>query len=73
MADCFHLMSLIQITLGQIAKSFFFSYTGNLVGSLLMVAAVSASGVLAGNAMPAYVAVAKTSLPFGTVSKARPH
>ena len=38
---------------------------GNLVGSLIMVALVWASGALAGNAMPAEVAFVKTSLPWG--------
>ena len=58
----------LQITATQLAKNFFFSYLGNFVGSLLLVAAASVSGVFAGNMMPVTAAVAKTSLPFAAVS-----
>ena len=48
-----------------LARSWVLSYVGNLVGSLLMVALVWASGALAGNRMPAEVAFVKTSSPWG--------
>ncbi len=60
-----HCCASLQISLGTLVKSWFFSYSGNLVGSLLMVVAVNASGALAGNTMPAALAVAKTSMPWG--------
>lgn len=50
----------------ELMRNWFFSYAGNLVGSLLMVVAVAAAGSLVGNAMPVNMAVAKTSLDFGT-------
>lgn len=54
-----------KIKAGDLAKNWFWSYTGNLVGSLAMVAAVVYSGVMAGNMMPVNAAVAKCSLPLG--------
>ena len=53
-----------KATWGQLMKSWFVSYAGNLVGSLFMVAAVYATGLLATNPMPVAVATMKTSLPF---------
>ncbi len=58
-------LSLSQIKVGDLAKNWFWSYTGNLVGSLAMVAAVVYSGVMAGNMMPVNAAVVKSSLPLG--------
>jgi formate/nitrite transporter len=55
-----------KISFGQLGKNFFFSYTGNFVGSLMIVAAVLAAGSLTGNSMATNAAVAKTSLPWGT-------
>jgi len=53
-----------KATWGGLAKNWFWSYIGNFIGSLLMVGLVVASGLLAGNQMPANMAVAKTSLPW---------
>lgn len=55
-----------EMSVKELMRNWFFSYAGNLVGSLLMVAAVAAAGSLVGNAMPVNMAVAKTSLDFGT-------
>ncbi|EFJ43734.1 hypothetical protein VOLCADRAFT_106673 [Volvox carteri f. nagariensis] len=49
----------------DLAKNWIWSYVGNLIGSLLMVALVAASGLLAASPVPANMAVAKTAIPFG--------
>lgn len=48
-------------------KNWTWSYLGNLIGSLLMVGLVAASGLLSSSLISANMAVAKTSLPFGQV------
>ena len=53
-----------QATWGGMMKNWFWSWTGNLLGSLFMVAAVYATGLLAGNPVPANVATMKATLPF---------
>lgn len=51
-------------TMGQLVKSWVFSYFGNLVGCLLAISVFSAAGVTS-TANPAVaIATAKTSLPF---------
>lgn len=55
-----------KIGFGQLMKNFFFSYTGNFVGSLLVVALMVASGSMVGNSMLINAAINKTALPFGT-------
>ncbi|GLC67464.1 hypothetical protein PLESTF_000560300 [Pleodorina starrii] len=49
----------------DLAKNWIWSYTGNLIGSLLMVGLVAATGLLASSPVPANMAVAKTAIPFG--------
>eukprot|EP00879_Flechtneria_rotunda_P001112 GHRR01001254.1.p1 GENE.GHRR01001254.1~~GHRR01001254.1.p1 ORF type:complete len:333 (+),score=143.33 GHRR01001254.1:110-1108(+) len=54
-----------KTNLNGLIKNWFWSYSGNFVGSLLFVAAVVASGVLtAGASYPIKTAVAKASLPW---------
>jgi formate/nitrite transporter FocA (FNT family) len=48
-------------------KNWTWSYLGNLVGSLLMVVLVAATGLLAASPVPANMAVAKTAIPFTQV------
>lgn len=55
----------------DLVKNWFWSYAGNLVGSLLLVGLVAGSGLLAASGVPAAMAVAKTSIPFGQVRKRR--
>lgn len=54
-----------KVRLQDLAKSWLCSYSGNLVGCLLMVAAVSYINILAGNPMPAKMAAYKTSHALG--------
>ncbi|GIL76707.1 hypothetical protein Vretimale_8821, partial [Volvox reticuliferus] len=49
----------------DLAKNWIWSYIGNLVGSLMMVALVVGSGLLASSPVAANMAAAKTSIPFG--------
>lgn len=58
-----------KATFGQLAKNWFWSYLGNLLGSLALVGLVVASGVFASPAVPSHatalaVAAAKTGLSF---------
>jgi len=55
-----------KATLPQLLKSWGASYSGNLVGSLLMAALVTAAGNLAGGGASVGLAVAKTSISFKT-------
>jgi len=55
-----------KVTFGQLLKNWFFSYAGNLVGSLLMVCAVGMTGLLTTNPLPVTVAEAKAGLPLVT-------
>jgi formate/nitrite transporter FocA (FNT family) len=52
-----------------LAHNWFWSYFGNFVGSLALVAMVAYSGVLAGSVLPAKMAVMKTSLTWGQVRR----
>jgi len=54
-----------KCTLSGLAKNWLLSYAGNFVGSMLMVALVFGSGVLADNPMPAAAAANKCGLSFG--------
>jgi hypothetical protein len=54
-----------------LAHNWFWSYFGNFVGSLALVAMVAYSGVLAGSVLPAKMAVMKTSLTWGQVRRGR--
>jgi formate/nitrite transporter FocA (FNT family) len=57
-----------KTNMAGLIKNWFWSYSGNFIGSLALVAAVVASGVLA--AAPAYsikTAMAKASLPWAQV------
>lgn len=56
-----------KISFRDLLKSWFFSYTGNFVGSLLMVAAVVCSGIMVGNTAAVNMAVSKSSVPLGQV------
>jgi formate/nitrite transporter FocA (FNT family) len=56
-----------KASLRQLAKNWFFSYLGNLFGSLIMVVLVASTGLLATSAAPLNVAAAKTSLTFTQV------
>ena len=49
------------------AMARFWSYTGNLIGSLGLVAMIFGSGMFATNPLPEAMAVMKTSLPLGQV------
>jgi len=53
-----------KVTMGQLWHNWFWSYSGNFVGSLALVAAVAASGVLAGSALPIKTALYKSSLTW---------
>lgn len=53
-----------KATLGQLIKSWFFSYVGNFAGSIALAAAVAAGGTLVGGGASVGAAVAKTSLSF---------
>jgi formate/nitrite transporter FocA (FNT family) len=57
-----------RVSFGQLAKSWIFSWMGNLVGSVALAAAAVAAGVLATNPSVTAVASAKTSLAWGAVS-----
>jgi formate/nitrite transporter FocA (FNT family) len=57
-----------KVTMNQLWKNWFWSYFGNFVGSLALVAMVAYSGVLAGAALPIKTAVYKSSLTWGQVS-----
>jgi formate/nitrite transporter FocA (FNT family) len=57
-----------QASFSQMVKNLSLSWSGNLVGSLLMACAVVASGMLVGNQMPVMLAVAKTSVCLDKVS-----
>lgn len=55
-----------KANMAGLIKNWFWSYSGNFIGSLLFVAAVVASGVLtAGASYPIKTAMAKASLPWG--------
>ncbi|GFR49011.1 hypothetical protein Agub_g11032 [Astrephomene gubernaculifera] len=56
-----------KATFRQLLKNWVLSYAGNLVGSLAMVAAVHATGILASNSLPVTMATAKTSLSLTQV------
>lgn len=56
-----------RASLGQVLKSWMFSYLGNVVGCLLLVSAVAQTGLLADLAGPTKVAVMKTSLSTSQV------
>ena len=58
-----------KVTMGQLWHNWFWSYSGNFVGSLLLVAAVAASGVLAGSALPVKTALYKSSLTWNQVRR----
>ncbi|GIL83215.1 hypothetical protein Vretimale_11271 [Volvox reticuliferus] len=51
----------------QLLKNWFVSYAGNFVGSIGMVAAVVATGLLATNNLPVSMAIAKSNLTFTEV------
>eukprot|EP00798_Chlamydomonas_sp_ICE-L_P018339 gene18339-24803_t len=53
-----------KASLKDLGKNWAMSYLGNFVGSLAMVGAVLATGLLVGNPMPAAMATAKCSLTF---------
>mmetsp|Transcript_35573 Transcript_35573/g.100699 ORF Transcript_35573/g.100699 Transcript_35573/m.100699 type:complete len:275 (+) Transcript_35573:1-825(+) len=53
-----------KATAVQLVKSWGFSYIGNFVGCLALVAAVSAAGLFPAGAAPVKIAIAKTSLTF---------
>jgi formate transporter len=55
-----------KASLRQLAKSWAWSYAGNLLGTAAFVAAIAASGVVASASAPQAAAVAKTSMAFGT-------
>lgn len=48
----------------DLIKNWSMSYLGNFLGSLFMVAMVVSTGLLASSAVPANMAVAKTSIPW---------
>lgn len=52
--------------MGGLMHNWFWSYLGNFVGSLMMVAAVAATGILVGNPVPVNVATMKAGLPWMT-------
>lgn len=54
--------------MGGLLKNWFFSYAGNLVGSVAMAWLVYQSGVFSTSQVMQNLAVAKTSLPWTTVS-----
>jgi len=54
-----------KASFGQLVKNWFWSYSGNFVGSLALVALVAYSGVLAGSTLPIKTAVYKSSLTWG--------
>lgn len=58
-----------RATMKQLAKNWFWSYLGNLLGSLIMVAAINATGLLAGAASTPVINIAtmKATLPFKQV------
>lgn len=60
------MIALVQTTWGAMFHNWFWSYTGNFIGSILMVALVAATGILAGNPVPVNMATMKTSIPFWT-------
>lgn len=53
-----------KASVGQLIKNWFWSYSGNFIGSLFLVAMVAASGVLAGSTYPIKTAIAKSSLTW---------
>ncbi|KAG2483579.1 hypothetical protein HYH03_017586 [Edaphochlamys debaryana] len=56
-----------KATMAQLWKNWIVSYAGNFVGSIAMVYAVVATGLLATNALPVTMATAKANLAFGEV------
>lgn len=61
-----------QASFSQLAKNWLLSYSGNLIGSLAVVALVMATGVLDGAVAPMKTAVAKTSLTWSQVCLGAP-
>ncbi|MEW5308881.1 MAG: hypothetical protein WDW38_000805 [Sanguina aurantia] len=53
-----------RTSFGSLVRNWSASYLGNLIGSILIAVVVAGTGLLATNAMPTAMAVAKTSLPF---------
>ena len=56
-----------KASLQQLAKSWFFSYFGNVLGCLLLVTAVNQTGLLAQAAAPGNMSVVKTTLTTAQV------
>ena len=56
-----------KASLQQLAKSWFFSYFGNVLGCLLLVTAVNQTGLLAQAAAPGKMSVVKTTLTTAQV------
>lgn len=56
-----------KASLQQLAKSWFFSYFGNVLGCLLLVSAVNQTGLLAQAAAPGKMSVVKTTLTTAQV------
>lgn len=54
-----------KASMGDLMKNWMMSYLGNFVGSVLMAAAVFATGMMVGNPMPVAMTTAKCSLTFG--------
>lgn len=55
-----------KATVGGMLHNWFWSYFGNFVGSLAMVAAVAATGIMDGNPIPVGLAEMKAGLPWMT-------
>lgn len=55
-----------QATVGGMLHNWFWSYFGNFVGSLMMVAAVASTGILNGLTTPVGLAEMKAGLPWAT-------
>eukprot|EP00934_Nitzschia_sp_Nitz4_P008650 Nitzschia sp. Nitz4//scaffold113_size70149//55181//56270//NITZ4_005959-RA/size70149-augustus-gene-0.86-mRNA-1//1//CDS//3329533368//8640//frame0 len=53
-----------EVTGGELAKNWFFSYSGNFVGSLILAYLAFKSGTLAASPAAAAIATAKCSLPW---------
>ena len=64
-----HVLQLYEgkVSFGQLAKNWSVSYIGNLLGSLLIVSLVAATGLLTTSSAAVGMAVAKTSIPFSAV------
>ena len=56
-----------KANLQQMAKSWFFSYIGNIVGCLLLVSAMAQTGLMAQAVGPGKLSVVKTSLTTSQV------